>query len=176
LHTNWTGSGNFFIVAGRDNCSIDVGNFFNSDLSLSVKLAGTHNSVQAFGVSASISGGSGYGEFSIGGFAFANVGSWLDTGGFYNTINFSGAYGFIQPGDGLDKVYINNYDLSYGTFSNPRGVISVDLERFGNYIYSDSQGSLTNITGGLGGGQFYLYQNARVKTSGYENVFHCVQL
>jgi hypothetical protein len=105
--------GNYTIVAGSGDDTVAMDNPFEADMSVTVKLAGTGNTVDGGASNVNISGGAGDTTVNLGdGFGPADANITL--GGSNNTVTAQIVHGYLDPGGSgatINLTYADNLDI-----------------------------------------------------------------
>jgi hypothetical protein len=107
------GEGNYTVVAGSGSDSVAMDNPFEEDMSVTVKLAGTGNTVGGGASNVNISGGAGDTTVNLGD-GFGAVDANITLGGSNNTVTEQIVHGYLDPGGSgatINLTYADNLNV-----------------------------------------------------------------
>jgi hypothetical protein len=101
--------GNYTVVAGSGDDTVAMGNRFESDMSVTVKLAGVGNTVGGGASNVNISGGAGDTTIDLGD-GFGAVDANITLGGSNNTVTAQIVHGYLDPGGSFATINLTDAD------------------------------------------------------------------
>jgi hypothetical protein len=156
--------GNYTVVAGSGDDTVAMGNRFESDMSVTVKLAGTGNIVGGGASNVNISGGAGDTTIDLGD-GFGAVDANITLGGSNNTVTAQIVHGYLDPGgsgatinltyaDNLNVVvrgsgdYIGMGDATTANINDQSNGLQIDVSGYANatiYNFGLDRGAVLTI-------------------------------